>query len=123
MNYMRKFFKIGEHGLIPFAKRGVAVIGEDGAIETPILDVTVKPFERCTENQLIEFNVNGYVEVSNYNIINKFFDKILLRLIYHRWGKLEKKIDGKTFLSTEYAKRRKAYESLMWEIRKSYGKI
>lgn len=49
----------------------------------------------------------------------KFLDRILLYLIYRRWNKLSKKIDGKTFLSSDYAKRRKAYESLMWEIRKN----
>jgi hypothetical protein len=49
----------------------------------------------------------------------KFLDKLLLFLIYRRWGKLSKKIDGKTLLSSDYAKRRKSYESLMWEIRKN----
>ena len=49
----------------------------------------------------------------------KFLDRISLYLIYLRWNKLSKKIDGKTFLSSDYAKRRKVYESLMWEIRKN----
>ena len=49
----------------------------------------------------------------------KILDKILLYLIYRRWRKLKEKIDGKTFLSSDYAKRRKHYESLMWEVRKN----
>ena len=49
----------------------------------------------------------------------KILDKILLYLIYRRWSKLSGKIDGKTFLSSDYAKRRKVYENLMWEIRKN----
>ena len=32
----------------------------------------------------------------------KFLDKILLYLIYRRWGKLSRKIDGKRFLSSDY---------------------
>jgi len=46
-------------------------------------------------------------------------DKVLLWLIYRRWRMLGRKIDGKTFLSSDYAKRRKSYESLMWEVRKN----
>lgn len=53
------------------------------------------------------------------DVINRFLDKVLLWLIYRRWGMLGKKIDGKTFLSSDYAKRRKSYESLMWEVRKN----
>ena len=49
----------------------------------------------------------------------KILDKILLFLIYRRWNKLGKKVNGTTFLSSDYAKRRKSYESLMWEIRKN----
>ena len=49
----------------------------------------------------------------------KILDKLLLLLVYRRWNKLSKKIDGKTFLSSDYAKRRKIYENLMWEIRKN----
>jgi hypothetical protein len=52
-------------------------------------------------------------------VINRFLDKVLLWLIYRRWRMLSKKIDGKTFLSSDYAKRRKSYESLMWEVRKN----
>jgi hypothetical protein len=52
-------------------------------------------------------------------VINRFLDKVLLWLIYRRWRMLGKKIDGKTFLSSDYAKRRKSYESLMWEVRKN----
>jgi len=52
-------------------------------------------------------------------VINCFLDKVLLWLIYRRWGMLGKKIDGKIFLSSDYAKRRKCYESLMWEVRKN----
>ena len=52
-------------------------------------------------------------------VMNRFLDKVLLWLIYRRWGMLGKKIDGKTFLPSDYAKRRKSYESLMWEVRKN----
>ena len=52
-------------------------------------------------------------------IFDKIMDKVLLYLIYRRWRKLSNKIDGKTFLSSDYAKRRKHYESLMWEVRKN----
>ena len=54
-----------------------------------------------------------------FGVINRFLDKVLLWLIYRRWRMLSKKIDGKTFLSSDYAKRRKSYESLMWEVRKN----
>lgn len=50
---------------------------------------------------------------------DKILDKVLLYLIYRRWRKLANKIDGKTFLSSDYAKRRKSYETLMWEVRKN----
>jgi hypothetical protein len=49
----------------------------------------------------------------------KILDKILLYLIYRRWTKLSGKIDGETFLSSDYAKRRRTYENLMWEVRKN----
>ena len=52
-------------------------------------------------------------------VISRFLDKVLLWLIYRRWRMLGKKIDGKTFFSSDYAKRRKSYESMMWEIRKN----
>jgi hypothetical protein len=61
-----KGFKIGEHGLIPFAKRGEQIIREDGAIETPMIDMVVKPFEECSEEQLNEFKLNGFVEIKNF---------------------------------------------------------
>lgn len=53
------------------------------------------------------------------NVINRFLDKVLLWLIYRRWGMLRRKINGKTFLSSDYAKRRRVYEALMWEVRKN----
>ena len=61
---MKKEFKIGEHGLIPFARRGETIISEDGSIETPLFDVTVKPFEKCTEEQLKEFKYNGFIQIT-----------------------------------------------------------
>ena len=61
--------------------------------------------------------MNNKISISYKGL--KFLDKILLYLIYHRWNKLSRKIDGKTFLSSDYAKRRKVYEDLMWEIRKN----
>jgi hypothetical protein len=58
-----KGFKIGEHGLIPFAKRGETIIREDGAIETSMVDMVVKPFEECSEEELTQFKNNGFVEI------------------------------------------------------------
>jgi hypothetical protein len=69
------------------------------------------------EKQKLNMSQNPKLIISI--LINRFLDKILLLLIYRRWGKLRKKIDGKTFLSSDYAKRRKSYESLMWEVRKN----
>ena len=51
--------------------------------------------------------------------INKIMDKVLLYLIYRRQRKLSDKIDGKTFLSSDYAKRRRTYEYMVWEIKKN----
>jgi len=60
-----KEFKIGEHGLIPFAKYGETIIRENGARETPIVIMETKPFEECSDEQLNEFKNNGFVEMKS----------------------------------------------------------
>ncbi len=76
---MKKEFKIPEDGLIPFAKRGISDVNKNDELETEILDIDLKWIEDCSDEEINEFKVNGFVEKTETNY-DKKLEKLKLKL-------------------------------------------
>ena len=73
-----KGFKIPDHGLIPFAKRGESKLNNDNELEVEILDIDLKWIEDCTDEEIEEFKNNGFVEKTDTNFCKKL-EKLKLK--------------------------------------------
>ena len=76
---MIRNFKIPEHGLIPFGKRGVSNVNKDNELETEIIDIDLKWIEDCSDEEVNEFKAHGFVEKTETNYDEKL-EKLKLKL-------------------------------------------
>lgn len=62
-------------------------------------------------------NTNKKLHISD--VISRFWDWLLIKLIRRRWRKLYKHVQNNQIGTPEYSKRRRNYENLIIEIEKN----